>query len=261
MHRVEPKVFLIGEPTLNRAGLQEYLDHLGIPDWASDAQTDADMIVEIDGRLCYRSFEPGMNANVKKVREHNVDYLSNIIKSRHGAVLEHVTFNFIFADVSRVLTHELVRHRVGVAYSQESLRYVRLTDLGLWLPDVIQNDPVAVAMFEETFQHLEGLQLKLAEHFKLDDAGVNFEFKKEVTSAMRRIAPIGLATSISCSLNARSLRWLIELRTAPTAEEEIRIVFGMVAELMIARYPHLFGDFKPVMVKGHNQYIPEYSKI
>lgn len=57
-----------------------------------------------------------------------------------GSVIEHHVTNWIFADVSRVFTHELVRHRVGTAFSQESLRYVRLNDLGLWLPPQIGYD-------------------------------------------------------------------------------------------------------------------------
>jgi len=261
MHAVEPKVFLIGEPSIDRAGLDAYLAHLGIADWESDAPTAMDELPEIFGRLCYRSFEPGLNANVTSVREHNVDYLANIISSGHGAVLEHVTMNFVFADVSRVFTHELVRHRIGVAISQESLRYVRLTDLGQWLPTVIRDDAEAVVMFKETFELLEGLQLKLAAHFKLDDPGVPFEWKKKVTSAMRRIAPIGLATTIGWSVNVRALRWILELRTAKVTEEEMRVVFGKVAEIVIGRYPYLFGDFTPNMVDGYLHYVPKYSKI
>ncbi|OGC59144.1 thymidylate synthase, flavin-dependent [candidate division WWE3 bacterium RIFCSPLOWO2_01_FULL_42_11] len=250
MHRVTPRVFLVGETQVVQEGLAAFLTHAGVPEWTSDAPSDSERMVEVMGRLCYRSWEPGLNPNVTKVREHNSDYVANILKTAHGSVLEHAVLNFIFADVSRVFTHELVRHRVGTAFSQESLRYVRLEDLGLWLPTVIQEDDVAVTIFAETFGQLEQLQLRLAAHFRLDDEGVPFSLKKVITSAMRRIAPIGLATAIGFSANIRTLRWLLQLRTAPTAEEEIRLVFGQVGEILVARYPNAFGDFTVTTVDG-----------
>ena len=69
----------------------------------------------------------------------------------------------------------------------------------------------------------------------LDDDGVPFAVKKEVTSALRRLAPLGLCTDIVWTANARTLRHVIEMRTAPGAEEELRLVFAQVAELMVAR--------------------------
>ena len=73
--------------------------------------------------------EAGLNKNVSKVRTDHDEYLRNILKQRHGSVLEHVTYSFVFHNVIRVLTHELVRHRPGVAISQESMRFVRLDDI------------------------------------------------------------------------------------------------------------------------------------
>lgn len=266
MHEVQPKVFLIGETQIIEAGLAAYLEHVGAKEWTSDAPTDAEKLVEVFGRLCYRSFKPGMNPNVTKIREHNDAYLANLEKTHHGSVLEHVMFNFIFSDVSRVFTHELVRHRAGVAISQESLRYVRLDELGQWLPTVIREDEKAMDIFVRTFEQLEELQRQLAVIYDLDKTddkgkGKSFDIKKKVTSAMRRIAPIGLATTIGWSANARALRWVLEMRTDPSAEEEIRLVFGKVGEIVCARYPNLFGDFEPVIVDGLAHYKPHNSKV
>ena len=261
MHKVEPKVFLVGETKVVEEGLQAYLDHIGVPDWKSDAPTDSEKLIEVMGRLCYRSFEPGLNPNVTRVRKHNEEYIGNILKVKHGSVVEHPMMNFVFADVSRVFTHELVRHRVGVAISQESLRFVRLTDLGQWLPTVIREDEGAVEIFAKTFEQLEQLQLGLAKHFDLDNPDKPFHVKKVITSAMRRVAPIGLATTIGWSANPRTLRWLLEMRTDPTAEEEIRLVFGQVGEIVTRRYPNLFGDFSVEMVEGLPHYKPKNSKI
>lgn len=261
MHKVEPGVFLVGETKVIEDGLRCYLKHIGVPDWQSDAPTDSEKIVEVMGRLCYRSFAPGLNPNVTRVREHNRDYLENILKVKHGSVIEHPVMNFIFTDVSRVFTHELVRHRVGVAISQESLRFVRLDDLGQWLPTAIREDKKAVEIFVRTFEELEKLQLELADHFKLDAPDRPFHEKKVITSAMRRVAPEGLATTIGWSANPRTIRWVLEMRTAPEAEEEIRLVFGKVGAIVTKRYPHLFGDFTAQTVGGLPQYKATNSKI
>jgi len=261
MRQVEPQVFLIGETRIVEEGLGAYLRHVGAPDWQTDAPSDVERIIEVYGRLCYRSWEPGMNPNVVKVRKGNKTYLDNILKVKHGSVIEHGFINFIFADVSRVFTHELVRHRVGTAISQESLRFVRLDDLGQWLPTVIREDEAAVTIFRKTFEELEKLQLELAEHFGLEEGGKKFHEKKTVTSAMRRLAPDGLATAIGWSANPRTIRWCLEARTDPGAEEEIRLVFGKVGEIVTERYPNLFGDFEVEEVEGLPRYATPNSKV
>ncbi len=67
MRKVEPQVFLIGETRIIEEGLKGYLDYVGVPEWTSDAPTDVERAIEVMGRLCYRSWKPGMNPNVTKV--------------------------------------------------------------------------------------------------------------------------------------------------------------------------------------------------
>ncbi|MCC6694999.1 MAG: FAD-dependent thymidylate synthase, partial [Candidatus Hydrogenedentes bacterium] len=69
-------------------------------------------------------------------------------------------------------------------------------------------------------------------------------------SAFRRVAPEGLATTIGWSCNFRALRHVIEMRTAPDAEEELRVVFGKVYETVKDRYPSLMGDYEVEMADG-----------
>lgn len=268
MRRVEPKVFLVGETGFNMEGLENYFNHLGsegvkwfdenIPASPGDLPSQSELMVEVMGRLCYRSWAPGMNANVTKIREGNDKYLANILFVKHGSVLEHAVTNWVFADVSRVFTHELVRHRAGTAYSQESLRFVRLTDLGLWLPPEAKNDPELVEMFEGIFVAMEELQRMLAKKLGLDDEGRQFKEKKVLTSMMRRVAPEGLATSIGASFNFRALRHIIEMRTAEGAEAEIRLVFDKVAEICKSRWKNLFSDFTR---NEKGEWKPEHSKV
>ncbi len=246
MRTVEPKVFLVGETRLVESGLRAYLAHVGAPDWTSDAPSDSELLCEVMGRLCYRSFEPGLNPNVTRVREGNGPYLGNIIEVGHGSVLEHASLNFIFADVSRVVTHELVRHRAGTAISQESLRFVRLDALSAYVPVHIRESEAGMEIFARTFEQLDEIQRDLARAYAIDDEK-QFSIKKKLTSAFRRLAPIGLATTIGWSCNFRALRHVIEMRTDPHAEEEIRFLFGRVYALVKERYPHFFADYEEDM--------------
>jgi thymidylate synthase (FAD) len=258
MRRVEPKVFVIGGSCINHIELNRYLEHVGAPEWDTDAVSDAEELSEFYGRLCYRSFRVGMNANVTKIREGNDVYLANILKVKHGSVLEHAVTHWVFADVSRVFTHELVRHRAGTAFSQESLRFVRLTDLGLWLPPEADNDPQLRDIFEKTFESAETLQKALANILGLDDEGKQFKDKKILTSLMRRLAPDGLATTIGATFNFRALRHIIEMRTAESAEAEIRFVFDKVAETATKRWPNIFADFSK---NEKGEWVPKNSKV
>lgn len=248
MHETNPQVFLIGRPSLNLDGMRGYLEAVGGESWlerntdgAGAVETSAgEMLVEFGGRACYRSWEPGLNPNVSRVRTNRREYFENILASGHGSVLEHANYSFAFRDVSRVATHEIVRHRAGAAYSQESLRYVRLVDIGFRIPPALE--PLRRECVE-IVERLEEFQRDAASALQIDDDGVPFSVKKEVTSALRRLAPIGLSTDIIVTMNARTLRHVIEMRTAPAAEEELRLIFDQVARIMVEEAPNLFQDF------------------
>src|SRR5205823_7014868 len=91
-------------------------------------------------------------------------------------------------------------------------------------------------------EQLEEFQVSAAKELGIDDEGVPFHVKKEVTSALRRLAPIGLSTDILWTANVRTLRHVIEMRTAPGAEEELRLVFDQIARIMKAEASNLFQD-------------------
>jgi len=247
MHAVQPAIHLIGRPTLDYNTIAAYLQTIGGETWLERLDRgeldDAQNLAEFAGRICYRSWEPGLNPNVTRIRADQDAYLRNILASAHGSVLEHVTFNFVLHNVSRVATHELVRHRAGTAVSQESLRFVRLDDLPFWFPDWAQEDEELHQRALALLDQMEQFQHWMASHFKLDDEGVPFAEKKAKTSFMRRFAPEGLATGLVWTANVRTLRHVIESRTAPGAEEEIRLIFGKVGELMVKEAPALFGDY------------------
>ncbi|MGI8593550.1 MAG: FAD-dependent thymidylate synthase [Solirubrobacteraceae bacterium] len=262
MHETEPAVYLVARPSVSVDGMRGYLDDVGGASWldrrldeTDGRPNDGELLVEFGGRVCYRSWEPGLNPNVTRIRTDKDEYFHNLIRSLHGSVLEHANYSFAFRNVSRVFTHELVRHRAGSAFSQESLRYVRLTDIGFRVPPALE--PVREQVVN-LVEQLEEFQVSAADALGLDDEGVPFSVKKEVTSALRRLAPIGLSTDILWTANLRTLRHVIEMRTAAGAEEELRLVFDKVARTMCDEAPGLFQDFSR---KDDGSWVPENRKV
>lgn len=267
MKYTEPTVFLMGETKLYQPGVRAYFESIGAADWMTDAPSDSEELVEIMARSCYMSFNTPsqsvsqLNKNLSSAREGNDKYLENILKHRHGSVLEHAVLNFMFTNVSRVVTHELVRHRAGTAISQQSLRYVRLDSDEMYIPDCIADIPEAREAAERLLaNNLRDVAI-LEEALGLNEAKISFKEKKEKTSALRRFKFQGLATQIGWSANLRALRHVIEMRTDPSAEEEIRLLFAQVACLCKERYPNVFGDFVEENHKGISWFHTEHRKV
>lgn len=240
MRVVNPEIYLIAQTAI--ADLEKYLASIGRGDWESEG-TDADVLSEVAGRLCYRSWgvgecgDPdGENPNVSRVRSGNAEYLANIMKQMHGSVLEHASFTFLFKNVSRVLTHELVRHRAGMAYSQESLRFIRLTDLGYWLP--CDMPEFVNEAYKEVFEFVEAKQKELAERLKMDR--MTMGEKKIWTSRLRRLVPMGVCSSILVTGNVRAWFHIATMRSSEGAEEEIRLIQSMLYPIFMKLAPSVF---------------------
>lgn len=259
----KPEIYHVASTVVRQGPLQQYLESVGAGEWVStDAPSPAELLIEVAGRSCYRSFKPGLNPNVTKVREGNAIYLANILKQRHGSVLEHGYDTFILHKVSRVLTHELVRHRLS-NFSQESLRFVRLDKIDAYWPRVFEHHPKRdqlFAVFYEAVELLEQKQIQLAEILEIDDEET-FHSKKELTSAMRRLAPLGLATTIMITTNHRNWRHLVQQRTHRAAEEEIRLAFSRIWEILRETYPNIYQDGVAEMIDGAWEVRFAYEKV
>jgi len=259
MRETQPGVELIARPSIDYEAIERFLKTQAGETWLS-RRVDADetnpgqLLIEAAGRACYRSWEPGLNPNVTKTRTDQAEYFINLMRSGHGSVLEHANYSFVLYDISRVATHEIVRHRAGSAFSQESLRFVRLNDLPFRIPESME--PMRPRI-EALLQDMESFQIEAAEHFELDKEGLPFHQKKEITSAMRRLAPEGVSTVLFWTANVRTLRHVIQMRTDPSAEEELRIIFDKVGRIMLEEAPLLFGDF--TVVDG--AWTTEYKKV
>jgi thymidylate synthase (FAD) len=264
MEFVEPQVYLIAESKLNFDQLGAMLASVGkdtATSWLARTKqasnSEGELLTEVAGRICYKSFGVGLNPNVTKIRESSRDYIDNTLSKGDGSIFEHATCTFAFLNVSRVFTHELVRHRVGVAISQESLRYVRPTQLRFWLPpDFLDRKKEVKSIVER----MEKDYHELEDFFPWDK--INFDAKKRITSALRRIIPDGMATSIVWTANHRTIRHVIAMRTAEAAEVEIRFVFDKVARMMKERFPLIYDDFEYTELEDKTRsWHPKYHKV
>ena len=260
MKETTPQVELIARPSVDLDALERYLKTVGGESWLQmrkeqeEGPNPGQLLIEAAGRACYRSWEEGLNPNVKRIRRDQKEYFLNLLRSGHGSVLEHSNYSFIIWDISRVFSHELVRHRAGSAFSQESLRFVRLQEIPFRIPEVLEPLRPQIVSILET---LDEFQISAAEHFGLDEEGVPFHDKKTITSALRRLAPEGVSTMIVWTANVRTLRHVIQARTDPGAEEELRFVFNKIGEIMRAEAPLLFGDF----IVQDGAWVTEYRKV
>ncbi|MFM7114907.1 MAG: FAD-dependent thymidylate synthase, partial [Planctomycetota bacterium] len=140
----DPEVYLVGRQESHEAEVERFLADHGVA-WQTDTDVAAESLVEVAGRVCYMSFarpRPGGNHA----------YIKHILEVGHGSVLEHAVWNFLITGVSRSFTHELVRHRAGMGYSQLSQRYVDESVAEYVEPDCIAQDPECHAIWKRTIE-------------------------------------------------------------------------------------------------------------
>jgi len=258
---------IIREPKVTLLARQQYL---GDPDigWNSDSDNAAQQIAEFAGRLCYLSF--GKDTRVigghKTIqgRTTNQEYIANVLEVKHGSVLEHVVFTFLFEGISRALTHELVRHRAGFGYSQLSQRFVDESNIGFVLPpEVAEGTPafdIWLAACENSLESYRKLLDQVAEQVA-DEPKATLR-RKRARQAARAVLPNCAETKIVVTANARAWRHFIELRAAPPADAEIRTLAVTVLRVLRKEAPDIFGDYevKP-LDDGTETASPTHSKV
>ncbi|MEG1501212.1 MAG: FAD-dependent thymidylate synthase, partial [Clostridiales bacterium] len=85
---------------------------------------DGEKVVAAAARLCY-SAKSAVNIMDDFSADEANSFLDRLLELGHSSPLEHASFTFAIDGVSRVLSHQLVRHRIGASFSQKSQRYVR----------------------------------------------------------------------------------------------------------------------------------------
>lgn len=252
----EPSVYLVGRQMVDQTIIDQFLSDHGVS-WQTDTEVAGEHLSEVAGRVCYMSFakpRPGGN----KV------YLDHILEVGHGSVLEHAVWNFVFTGVSRSLTHELVRHRAGWAYSQLSQRYVDESIAEYVEPDVIGDDPELHAVWLETIGQCHQAYVKLVEKLqeKLKNEPDKTLRRKMARQAARSVLPNATETKIFVTANSRALRHFIELRGSRHAEVEIRKLAVQVLRIMQKEAPNLFGDYQLVpLPDGTFEATTEHRKV
>ncbi|MDB5351212.1 MAG: thyX [Planctomycetota bacterium] len=244
----EPRVYLVGRQAIDDAALARFLADEDVSHWTTDTEEAGETLVEVAGRLCYKSYarpRPGGNAA----------YIGHILEVGHGSVLEHAVFNFIITGVSRSFTHELVRHRAGFGYSQLSQRFVDESRCSFVEPDPIADDPELHKIWLDTIAVCQTAYKALAD-------GLNARFKsiedktlrrKKAREAARSVLPNATETQIFVTGNARALRHFIEMRGDAAADAEIRKVAIAMLKALQEESPNLFGDYDLVDLPGGGQ--------
>jgi thymidylate synthase (FAD) len=231
MFLTEPTVTLLARPAFSEAA------HLPVH-WMGES-TDGERLAEFAGRLCYMSQRNPANRSTR-------EYLENIKKQGHGSVLEHANYSLLLEGVSRSLTHELVRHRAGFAYSQLSQRYVDESDAKFVVPPaIIGNAALETAwrtQMEGALRTYVSLVEQLMEHYAW--VGDKVHRRKMAREAARGVLPNSTETKIVVTGNARAWRTMLELRTSEGAEQEIRRAGVAVLRLLQREAPGFFSDFE-----------------
>lgn len=168
-------------------------------------------------RNCYKS----EGRNPEHDQEKRDRLIRNCIKAGHESALEHANLTFRVVT-NRGVSHEWVRHRIGVAYSQESTRYCNYgnDDNGITViwPWFLGNKNLALSnpQIGETKLSIWGKAVRDAEsnYLKLLEKGCTAQ-------EARGVLPNDLKTEIVCTMNVRSMRHFFKLRASKKAHPQI----------------------------------------
>lgn len=153
--------------------------------------------------------------------------INHVISSGHTSTIEHVQFTFLISGVSRALSHQLVRHRIGISFSQQSQRYCKF-DKGFEFvtPFTIAKDTECAEKYLEVMNYLNNAyQMFIESGIPAEDA--------------RMILPNACCTNLTVSINLRALVHLCQERLCTNAQWEIRSMVKQMAKLITDKIPEL----------------------
>lgn len=162
-------------------------------------------------------------------------FIKGLVKSGHTATIEHASATFLIEDVSRALTHELVRHRL-FSFCQRSQRYVKESEPSYVIPDVLVDDNSAndkIKAAHECF--IKAMENAWMSYKFLLDCGLKPE-------DARFVLPNACTTTITVSGNFREWRNFLQLRLSPRAQWEIRKLANIILQKLVEIAPSVFKD-------------------
>ncbi len=191
-------------------------------------------------RTCYSELDPdeifrrAVDGEVDPARQRAL--IQGVVESGHGSTIEHVVFTFGITGVSRTLSHQLVRHRAGVAFDQQSQRYVKYRGASTMLPtSLAEADPALRERYEE---QVEGA---LELYGELLESGIPGE-------DARFVFPNATRTNLVMTTNLRALIHMSGLRLCTMAQWEIRRLFQLIRHEVFAVSPFLGSFLAPKCV-------------
>lgn len=198
---------------------------------------DPEKIVAQSARLCYSA--SGIDELKEKLTDKSTtNLIKKIIKLGHYSVLEHATFTFAIEGISRVTSHQMVRHRLA-SFSQQSQRYVKMNkeEFPYIVPKSIAKDEKLNKIFINAIKELDGIyHLLLDQCIEAEDA--------------RYILPQAVTTKMIISANARELLLIFKLRCCNRAQWEIRkVAMNMLKEVKDIA-PTIFENAGPPCILG-----------
>jgi len=197
---------------------------------------DPEQAVALAARLCYSPVSIG-NLRERLSGSDIRGFLEKILSLGHLSVLEHASFTFGIEGISRVTTHQLVRHRIA-SFSQQSQRYVSHKD-----------------KFEVVVPPSVAANREMAERFSAQVREIHRLYGEMVESGIpaedaRYILPNATDTKILVTMNARELFHFFRLRCCERAQWEIRAMAVEMLKLVKAVAPVIFEKAGPGCLEG-----------
>lgn len=176
--------------------------------------------IEQATRLCYRSKR-------SETRESREKFLKNLIGVGHESIIEHGSLSFLITT-DRACANQIVRHRMA-SYSQESTRYVNLSDFDIVL--------------DKSYTYAEQLAIKITCNGILETYEYLGGDKKSTRDKARAILPQCTATRLYMTMNFREIRHFLKLRLDKATHQSIREIAYQILEIMKEEYPVFVFDF------------------
>ena len=205
--------------------IEPKVELINAPDYATLLST-----VEQAGRTCYKSEDKITDGSAEK-------FVRNILKRGHEAVIEHASLTVRFT-CDRGVSHEIVRHRLA-AYCQESTRYCNYSkecfdsEITVIRPTRMTPGMKDFEIWEKAMNSCENA------YFDLLDYGCT-------PQEARSVLPNSLKTEVVMTADMREWRHFIRLRCAPTAHPDMRVVAGLLYDLLKSNYPVFFEDVEVI---------------
>ncbi|MBR0257418.1 MAG: FAD-dependent thymidylate synthase [Synergistaceae bacterium] len=196
-----------------------------------------DALIAASARICYRDITA---SDLLKSEEESLSrkLIAELFASGHMSAFEHVSFTFGIDGLSRVASHQLVRHRVA-SFNQQSQRYVSMTPDpdAVIIPPAIKANPDALRLYSEAVRHSQETYRELcAIGIPKEDA--------------RFILPHGHSTRLVMTMNARELHHFFGLRLCRRAQWEIRELARKMLILCREKAPVIFDKAGPGCIFG-----------